>query len=75
MATCVGRLRIRTLDVGVSDIVNDDAYVLERDNTHQNNVTACGLGAGVQFKKALPLVHYVQIATDVRRRSTTIPSP
>ena len=56
----------RILDVGVSDIVNDGANVLERNYTHQNNVTACGLGAGVQFKKAFPLVHYVQIEPNVR---------
>ncbi|MGE5773707.1 MAG: methyltransferase domain-containing protein [Hyphomicrobiales bacterium] len=49
------------LDVGVSEVVNDGANVLERSYPHQNNVTACGLGAGVQFKKAFPLVRYVQV--------------
>ncbi|MGC2714120.1 MAG: hypothetical protein WA366_12165, partial [Pseudolabrys sp.] len=39
----------QVLDVGVSDIVNDGANVLERSYPHQQNITACGLGAGVQF--------------------------
>jgi hypothetical protein len=53
------------LDVGVSDVVNDGANVLERSYEHQKNITACGLGAGIQFKKAFPLVRYVQIEPNV----------
>ena len=54
------------LDIGVSDVVNDGANVLERSYLHQENITACGLGAGVQFKKAFPLVRYMQIEPNVR---------
>jgi methyltransferase family protein len=56
----------QVLDVGVSDVVNDGANVLERNYPHQKNITACGLGAGVQFKKAFPLVRYIQIEPNVR---------
>jgi hypothetical protein len=56
----------QVLDVGVSDVVNDGANVLERSYPHQNNITACGLGAGVQFKRAFPLVRYIQIEPNVR---------
>ena len=56
----------QVLDVGVSDVVNDGANVLERSYLHQNNITACGLGVGVQFKKAFPLVRYIQIEPNVR---------
>jgi hypothetical protein len=55
----------QVLDVGVSDVVNDGANVLERSYEHQKNITACGLGAGTQFKKAFPLVRYVQIEPNV----------
>ena len=54
------------LDVGVSDVVNDGANVLERSYPHQKNITACGLGTGVQFEKAFPLVRYIQIEPNVR---------
>jgi hypothetical protein len=56
----------QVLDVGVSDVVNDGANVLERSYPHQNNITACGLGTGVQFKRAFPLVRYIQIEPNVR---------
>ncbi len=56
----------RILDIGVSDVVNDGANVLERSYLHQENITACGLGAGVQFQKAFPLVRYMQIEPNVR---------
>jgi hypothetical protein len=56
----------KVLDVGVSDVINDGANVLERSYPHQKNITACGLGAGVQFKKAFPLVRYIQIEPNVR---------
>jgi hypothetical protein len=54
------------LDVGVSDVINDGANVLERSYPYQNNVTACGLGAGVQFKNAFPLIRYAQIEPNTR---------
>src|SRR5215475_1215973 len=56
----------QVLDVGVSDVVNDGANVLERSYPHQQNITACGLGSGAQFKKAFPLLRYIQIEPNVR---------
>lgn len=56
----------QVLDVGVSDVVNDGANVLERCYSHQDNITACGLGAGIQFKKAFPLVRFIQIRPNAR---------
>lgn len=56
----------QVLDIGVSDVINDGANVLERSFQHQKNITACGLGAGVEFKKAFPLVRYVQIEPNAR---------
>ena len=37
------------LDVGVSDVINDGANVLERSYPHQHKITACGLGKEVTF--------------------------
>ena len=54
------------LDVGVSDVINDGANVLERIYPHQSNITACGLGAGLEFKSAFPLVSYLQIEPNAR---------
>jgi hypothetical protein len=54
------------LDVGVSDVINDSANVLERSYQHQEKITACGLGAGIEFKAAYPLCHYVQIEPNTR---------
>lgn len=51
----------QVLDVGVSDVINVGANVLERSYPHQDKITACGLGAGLDFKQAFPLVRYVQI--------------
>ena len=54
----------RILDVGVSDIINDGANVLERKYTHQGNITACGLGSGIEFQRAFPQATYVSIETN-----------
>lgn len=54
------------LDVGVSDVINDGANVLERSYRHQQKITACGLGAGIGFKSAYPHCRYVQIEPNVR---------
>lgn len=54
------------LDIGVSDVINDGANVLERSYPHQGNITACGLGTGVQFMKTFPLARYCQIEPNVR---------
>jgi hypothetical protein len=49
------------LDVGVSDVVTDSANVLERRYSPQEQITAVGLGSGVEFMKAFPKVRYRQI--------------
>ncbi len=54
------------LDVGVSDVVGDGANVLERRYAEQQNITACGLGAGHEFQAAFPKVGYVRIQPNVR---------
>jgi hypothetical protein len=54
----------RILDVGVSDVVNDGANVLERSYAYQHNITACGLGDGVAFKEAYGVADYVRIAAN-----------
>jgi SAM-dependent methyltransferase len=50
------------LDVGVSDVTNDAANVLERRYAHPERLTAAGLGEGTAFRDAFPAVRYVQIA-------------
>ena len=56
----------RVLDVGVSDVVNDGANVLERSYPHPHNMTACGLGQGAAFRSAYPAVEYVRIDANAR---------
>jgi SAM-dependent methyltransferase len=51
----------RILDVGVSDVVSDGANVLERKYRLQKNITACGLGEGIEFQSAFPDVRYTRI--------------
>ncbi len=54
------------LDVGVSDVVNEGANILEQFYPFQENITACGLGSGLTFKALFPSVHYRQIEPNVR---------
>jgi hypothetical protein len=56
----------RILDVGVSDVVNDGANVLERSYAYQSNITACGLSEGHDFQAAHPAVKYVRIKPNTR---------
>jgi SAM-dependent methyltransferase len=49
------------LDVGVSDVVNDAANVLERKYPHQDRITAAGLGEGKAFTASYPKTAYRQI--------------
>lgn len=51
----------RILDVGVSDVINDGANVLERNYPHQSKITACGIGDGVAFQRAFPSARYIRI--------------
>src|SRR5262245_739446 len=54
------------LDVGVSDVINDGANMLEQMYPHKSKITACGLGVGLDFKNAFPLVSYRQIDPNAR---------
>lgn len=56
----------RILDVGVSDVINGGANVLERAYPHPHNITACGLGDGLGFRAAFPAADYVRIAPNMR---------
>jgi len=52
------------LDVGVSDVINDAANVLERAYPHPDRITAAGLGAAAEFRAAFPRVSYRQIVAN-----------
>ena len=49
------------LDIGVSDVVNDAANMLERSYPHPDKITALGLGSGEDFRAAFPAVPYRRI--------------
>lgn len=49
------------LDVGVSDVLEPEANVLERRYPCPQNITACGLGDSAAFRSAFTAVSYVQI--------------
>jgi len=49
------------LDVGVSDVINDAANVLERRYPHAERITALGLGDGHAFRAEFPKTRYCQI--------------
>ncbi|MDR3509945.1 MAG: methyltransferase domain-containing protein [Caulobacteraceae bacterium] len=51
----------RILDVGVSDVINDGANLLERLYPLPRQITAAGLGEGGAFRAAFPDVGYRQI--------------
>lgn len=49
------------LDIGVSDVVNDAANMLERSYPRPEKITALGLGSGDDFRAAFPSVAYRRI--------------
>jgi hypothetical protein len=49
------------LDVGVSDVINDGANMLEWRYPHRQNITAAGLGEGALFREAYPEAAYRQM--------------
>jgi Methyltransferase domain len=51
----------RIVDVGVSDVINEGANVLERTYPYQRNITACGLGEGREFQATFPEVDYIRL--------------
>jgi hypothetical protein len=54
------------LDIGVSDVVNDGANLLERQYTYPKNITAAGLGEGSGFAETYGIGRYVQIEANGR---------
>lgn len=54
------------LDIGVSDVVNDAANVLERRYPERHRITAAGLGEAPAFRAAFPDIAYRRIAADER---------
>src|SRR5262249_15686402 len=53
---CAPRPDDTILDVGVSDVVNDAANMLERKYAHPANITALGLGQAPESRCAFPRV-------------------
>jgi len=64
MRTCQPTPASAILDVGVSDVLNDGANVLERMYPFPGRITAVGLGVAREFQAAFPEVRYRQIAAD-----------
>jgi hypothetical protein len=56
----------RILDVGVSDVLNDGANVLERKYPYPEQITACGIGDAFEFQVEFPAVRYVKVEPNVR---------
>ena len=56
----------RILDVGISDVLNDSANVLERKYPYPEQITACGLGDAFEFQVEFPAVRYVRIEPNAR---------
>ncbi|HJQ61109.1 MAG TPA: methyltransferase domain-containing protein [Vineibacter sp.] len=61
LRTCAPGRDTTILDVGVSDVINDAANVLERSYPHRDRVTAVGLGHPDSFHKAYPDIAYRQV--------------
>jgi len=66
LAICRPRGEDTILDVGVSDVVNDAANMLERKYPHPDRITAAGLGSGEDFQAAFAQTQYVRIAANQR---------
>ena len=54
------------VDVGVSDVISNGANLLERRHPYPQNITACGLGDGADFRRAFPKIEYVKIGANKR---------
>ena len=66
IAICQPRRNDTILDVGVSDVVNDAANMMERKYPFAEQITAVGLGSGEDFRAAYPLTQYLQIGANQR---------
>ncbi len=56
----------RILDVGVSDVINAGANVLERLYAYPEQITACGIGTAEEFQAVFPKCNYVRIDANQR---------
>jgi hypothetical protein len=54
------------LDIGVSDVVNDAANMLERKYPHPGRISALGIGEGKEFRAAFPQTAYARIEANQR---------
>ena len=63
---CRPRPEDSILDVGVSDVVNDAANMLERKYPHPDRLTALGLGEGKGFRAAFPRTAYRRVEPNHR---------
>lgn len=61
MRLCAPTASTTILDVGVSDVLEEGANVLERRYPHPEAIVACGLGEATEFRAAFPAVTYRQI--------------
>jgi hypothetical protein len=61
MACCRPTAEMSILDIGVSDVVNDGANLLERLYPHPGRITAAGLGEAGDFVKTYGVDRYVRI--------------
>ena len=61
IATMLPEPTDKILDVGVSDVVSDEANVIERKYPYPERITACGRGDAVEFKASYPIIRYVRI--------------
>jgi hypothetical protein len=66
MACCRPGPETTILDIGVSDVVNDGANLLERQYLYPKNITAAGLGEGPGFAETYGIGRYVQIEANAR---------
>ena len=62
---CSPAARSTILDVGVSDVINDGANLVERLHPYPAQITAAGLGEAHEFKAAFPAVRYVRLEPDL----------
>jgi hypothetical protein len=61
MRLCASHPDDTILDVGVSEVVNDAANLLERKYPTPDRITTAGLSEGSRFKEAYPRTAYVRI--------------
>lgn len=61
LRSCAPEPHSAILDVGVSDVINDGANLIERLYPYPDKITAAGLGEPAHFAAAFPSVRYVRL--------------